>query len=187
MGLAELRAQTAPQHQQLESRLNILESVQSRGDLLRHLQRFYHWIQPVEELITPSANQLPIEWKKRSRAKALAADIEFLGGSQSPPSVNDQLNVPPLSEAATLGILYVLEGSTLGGQVITGKFKDRFGLSADAGLRFYGGRGRDTAVYWREFLAVLEDFFNSHPEDADELYAAARWAFESIELALCSE
>ena len=56
-----------------------------------------------------------------------------------------------------VGYLYVKEGSTLGGQVISRHLKRELGLKPGDDNRFFAGRGKGTAAHWRQFLARLED------------------------------
>ena len=72
------------------------------------------------------------------------------------------------SEPALWAALYVLEGSTLGGQVLSKRLSSRFGdvapvIDADPsafptrpGFEFYQGYGAQTGLFWRAFIAKLE-------------------------------
>ncbi len=54
-----------------------------------------------------------------------------------------------------LGVLYPLEGATLGGQVIAPHLERHLGLTPQAGARFFAAYGADTGGRWRDFLACL--------------------------------
>lgn len=58
--------------------------------------------------------------------------------------------------ADLVGVLYPIEGSTLGGQVISGHIESRLGLSPTRGGRFFNGYGAQTEHYWGEFLTFAE-------------------------------
>jgi heme oxygenase len=59
------------------------------------------------------------------------------------------------SWAHAMGVLYVLEGSTLGLQVVRKQLQDKHPALRDAG-RFMFGYGPDTGRHWRDFLVQLE-------------------------------
>jgi heme oxygenase (biliverdin-IX-beta and delta-forming) len=59
---------------------------------------------------------------------------------------------PALSANAELvGALYVVEGSTLGGQVIARQLQENFGYRAVSGARLFNGHGVNTMLRWNNF------------------------------------
>ena len=66
-----------------------------------------------------------------------------------------------------LGYLYVKQGSTLGGQVLSRRLGATLGLSPECGLRFFSGFGETTRQNWLYFLRYLED----HESVVDEAAA----------------
>jgi heme oxygenase (biliverdin-IX-beta and delta-forming) len=88
----------------------------------------------------------------RSRRAFLQQDLRALG-LQTP---SERVCVPELrSAAAAWGSVYVLEGSALGGQLITRRLAEA-GLRPDCGAAYFHGWGEATAGLWREFRGVLE-------------------------------
>lgn len=88
----------------------------------------------------------------------------FLGGNASHPT----------SPADFLGAMYVVEGSTLGGQYIAKHVGEKFILSDGCGNAYFRGYGDRTGSMWRSFkqeLAALPE------EDGDRVIAAARVMF----------
>ena len=61
-----------------------------------------------------------------------------------------------------VGCLYVLEGSTLGGQIILRRAAERLGIDADTGAGFFHGYGAQTGAMWRG----LVDAINLIPADS---------------------
>jgi heme oxygenase len=53
--------------------------------------------------------------------------------------------------------MYVLEGSTLGGQVLKRAMAERLGVGADSGAAFFDVYGPLTGTHWRSFLARLAE------------------------------
>jgi heme oxygenase len=84
----------------------------------------------------------------------LAADLKSLGcdALQPPPSALAQWHGPRLTSAAELaGVLYVIEGSTLGGQVITRQLQTSLQVSPSQGARFFHGHGDQTMARWQAY------------------------------------
>ena len=100
---------------------------------------------------------------ERSRLGLLECDIRALGGlpRRSPLAGYDVLTVP-----RALGALYVLEGSTLGGQVISRAVAPSLGTDS---LAFFTGYGSLTAALWSSFVAALDRYDG----DADAVVAGA--------------
>jgi heme oxygenase len=72
----------------------------------------------------------------------------------------------------------VLEGSTLGGQLIAAHVRTTLGLEP----RFHGSYGRDTARQWKEFRAYLDRAID--PPDLAQAIAAANTTFATLRLHL---
>lgn len=80
---------------------------------------------------------------------------------------------------AALGSLYVLEGSTLGGQVLTRHFRESLGL-ADSSLHFFHSHGPLVGKRWKEFCAALETFGAQNGPAQESVIAGAADSFTSV-------
>jgi heme oxygenase len=100
------------------------------------------------------ARWLPAEWValRLRKSEWLCNDLQSIG-ARHPDSVAPARGVD--SWAHALGVLYVLEGSTLGLQVVRKQLQDVHPALRDAG-RFMLGYGPDTGRHWRDFLAQFE-------------------------------
>jgi heme oxygenase len=80
----------------------------------------------------------------------LNTDLASLGLAKDLPA--DAWQPPVISSTAELvGALYVIEGSTLGGQVISRQISASIGLTASRGARFFNGWGEQTEARWQAF------------------------------------
>ena len=148
-GLSDrLRVDTARAHAALEAELDLLHDL-ARPRLVRVLQRFagFHagWEPAVSRLLDEPALVEP-----RLRLPALHADLARLGAS-----TDGQAWPAPAwldGPAAAWGSLYVMEGSTLGGQVI-GRALRAAGID---GLGYFDGRGREAGPLWRELRRRID-------------------------------
>jgi heme oxygenase len=88
---------------------------------------------------------------------------------------------------ASLGCMYVLEGSTLGSQILSRSFKERFGIADHNGGAFFYGYGELTVSMWRRFGTELEKWFQEHESSGDEVVAGADWMFRKAAEQLTGE
>jgi heme oxygenase (biliverdin-IX-beta and delta-forming) len=75
-----------------------------------------------------------------------------------------------------LGCLYVLEGSTLGSQIISRRLRDKLQLDERTGASFFNAYGRSTGARWMEFKGFVSASVKC--EDADNIVEAARETFQ---------
>jgi heme oxygenase (biliverdin-IX-beta and delta-forming) len=67
------------------------------------------------------------------------------------------------AEAAALGGLYVLEGATLGGQLIARRLGEHWACDGPLPVAFLDFRAGHEQTDWRRFGAAVEDFAQRHP------------------------
>ncbi|HMO42518.1 MAG TPA: biliverdin-producing heme oxygenase [Phenylobacterium sp.] len=109
----------------------------------------------------------PDHWPLKRRTEALRQDLAALG--QEPPRALAAPDLP--SRSMRLGALYVIEGSRLGGMLLSRRLAAVQPDAPRAYLDHDAGPG-----YWRDFLAWLED----EPDPvghADQAVEGARRAF----------
>lgn len=177
--LQALRAATRAQHERID-RLIDLHRLADRQHYVRVLQVFDAFLATWERTV---ADALPARWgawlQARSRRPFLRHDLQVLGA----PSLAQDVRLPPFaSPEAAWGSLYVLEGSALGGQVITQALAAS-GLRPDAGAAYFHGWGDATGAMWREFRLLLDRELDA-PERIERACAAARLTFDQLTLLL---
>ena len=100
--------------------------------------------------------------------------------------------MPPLAWAcigsliylgALVGVLYAIEGSTLGGQVISRNLAQHLGASKESGAAFFNGYGDATKEKWETFIKFAEAAVTNDQELA-EAKRAARATFTLFDDAL---
>ncbi len=119
-------------------------------EYLTLLRNFYCFYLPVETYLRP---QLPTETLKSRCEKhtLLRDDLLFLN---SLPLREERVchRLPLVTNLpSALGVCYVLEGSTLGGQIITNQLKKSLSLGTKRGLSFFECYGPDTGPMWEDF------------------------------------
>jgi heme oxygenase len=128
-------------HPLLAALLDPAINYQCYGDALAALHGVFS---AAESLV---AKQEMDDFPYRSRTPALDADLAELGRIPFP--FTGCLPAPDIA-GAHIGLLYVLEGSALGGQVLARQL--RLALGAECPLRFFTGQGEiATASRWAAF------------------------------------
>lgn len=174
---ARLKAATAEAHERVERQARIVERLGDRDQQGALMSAFYALHAEVEAAAAPWLENDPsLDFTGRLRTPLLRESLDQLG--LAPPPVTAA--VTAASRAEALGLLYVVEGATLGGKVI------RKSLAAlgevPAGLEFLDPYGEATGARWRAFLQVLDEV--AEPEVEGAVDGAVR-GFELAEHRLC--
>ncbi len=178
--LQDLRAGTAELHIALEKRLPFFSDTLDTPAFERLMQAYYGFYQPLEQALLASG-AVPDDFNLLPRLKAdtLRADLRALGATADDLPLCEDLPVID-SSAASLGVLYVLEGATLGGQILRREIAARLNLDADNGAAFLDVYGAATGRRWREFI----EYLSNRPMAASEraaVVSAAQITFSCFE------
>ena len=173
--LLALRAATRDHHQRIDGLMD-LRRLAERDHYARVLQVFDAFLPAWERAVLAG---LPPAWHgwlaRRSRRPFLARDLQALGLADD----RDDVRFPPFATApCAWGSLYVMEGSALGGQMIT-RTLAASGLDARNGAAYFHGWGDDTPAMWREFRELLERELRA-PAAVAQACDAARLTFQTL-------
>lgn len=173
-----LRAATQDHHSRLEDRLDILTRVETRAGRRELVEGFTGLHADAEAALSPwLAGLEDLDFDARRRSTALARDLAVVGGRRPPAA---PFTVRSVGEA--LGVMYVLEGATLGGRVIQKQVRARGGDMR--GLSFLDPYGEAVGERWRSFLSVLADAGRTK-DAADAMVEGAVAGFEHADRRLC--
>jgi heme oxygenase len=179
--LVALREQTRDEHLAIEQTLGLMSETLTLAAYRRTLERFHGFWQPVEARLQQrdELRAIGLDPAERAKTPLLAADLRALNGSD--PDALPLCGEVPLvaSTAAALGCMYVLEGASLGGQIISRHLGARLGITPERGGRFFHGYGERTGEMWRAFGAAVSGFALT-PELQDEMVQAALGTFRSL-------
>ncbi|PWV48230.1 biliverdin-producing heme oxygenase [Chitinophaga sp. S165] len=171
-----LRERTGKQHQELERVLiPIIKNVNTPEKYVRLLELFYGYYYPLEQHIAAHMDiSFPGGFERRRKASLLLDDISTITGAHASPSETSS-DLPEITDAAqALGVMYVLEGSTLGGQVICQILIRNLSVpELSKSLTFFNGYGTDTQSYWDTFVHYLQGYHGSEEQRQRMLDAAA--------------
>jgi heme oxygenase len=190
MILHNLREQTHESHRQLEVRLDLLPATLSLDRYRSLLARFYGFYVPVEINLAGLCqhNAPELQFSRRCKVNLLIRDLEALGLSRQ------QITELPLCDNGptltrfpqALGCLYVLEGATLGGQLIARHLESIHGIHQENGGAFFRSYGLDVGMMWRAFGAALTSYVGVQGEEPIIIRAACD-TFARLETWLCDE
>jgi heme oxygenase len=170
-----LRDATHAHHARLESRIDILNRIATADGRRELVARFHALHSAAEQGLAPFLAGIDgLDFDSRRRSVRLADDLADLGAA--PPAPAAPIAVEGAAEA--LGLMYVLEGSTLGGRVIRKHVESRGGDMR--GLSFLDPYGAEVGERWRAFLGVLDA-----EADVDAMVAGAVAGFGHSERHLC--
>ncbi|SFJ03853.1 Heme oxygenase [Kaistella treverensis] len=110
-----------------------------------------------------------------SRRKVKLAETDMMELGVPLPPERNLASVKNLAEA--FGIFYVMEGSTLGGNMIA-KHLSKSGEFADAPFHYFKCYGPHTGSYWKTFKEVLDREIK--PEDEDACLRGAEKAYSFL-------
>lgn len=114
----------------------------------------------------------------------LRADLDHFGIELDRivnPVVGWQL-APVESIEQLIGEMYVLEGSTLGGQVIYRLLNESLGLNVQSGAAFFYGNGGETMQRWLKFLNCTDSLMTS--DKFEDCIFSARILYSNFSAAL---
>lgn len=154
-----LRAHTRSHHEHIERVLDLPASVRSRDDYMRLLMRFYGFYAPMEATLSEYAPELlrvDIQVFPRLKASKLRGDLQLLGlGTGAIDALARCRSLPSITSwQHALGSLYVLEGSTLGGQVIAEDLRSRLGIGREE-MHFLLAYDDQTGSFWQTFVQAV--------------------------------
>ncbi len=154
-----LKQATESAHRRLENHLPLLNDSLTIQQYSLLLRTFFGFYVPLESSM--DACHMPcLEPDLACRKKSwwLLEDLLSLGEShQTIGAFPLCQEIPPItSQADVLGALYVVEGATLGGQIILRSLRRSLGRRADRHVRFFTSYGPRVPQMWAAFLRIME-------------------------------
>ena len=188
--LSRLRAETRSQHEAIEQALMLMSDQLTLPTYVHRLEQFFGFYKPVEDRIYDDSGPLgawlaarltaPLKLAKRRKAQLLEADLNVLRPGGMPLALCRHL--PRLASAAEcFGCMYVLEGASLGGVLISRHIETTLGVTPATGGRFFKGYAEQTGAMWQEFRAAITEF-SLTTDDDDAMIETACATFEALRL-----
>lgn len=179
-----LKVATQPYHTMIEQQIDLPTLCASLGHYHRLLQRFYGFYLPGEtRLATLPWTTIGFDWTTRRHSPALANDLQWLGETPASltalPSCSTLPTLDTIPQA--LGYLYVVEGSTLGGQLISRQLQQQWPTLQQAGCQFFQRYGTQVGMMWRAFSQVVNRYVILHPTAEAPMVDTACATFQQLQ------
>lgn len=172
-----LKEKTSFEHLSLEEKMHadrIMDGSFTRADYERMLELNYRFLQNFEDevfgLIHPETAQ-KISLEKRRKFSHIQKDAEQIGLNVSEEIAHEKIT----NAQQALGVLYVMEGATLGGNVIERHLKKNPEFEG-ATFHFFGIYGDETGTMWQNFKHVLNTEITSE-SDKEQCLLGAELAY----------
>lgn len=172
-----LKEATKDSHARAERKvMERLKTIKNEQDYAEFLKLFYTLFKGVEDAIYPYLmKENPSLIADRRDASVILDDIHALGYHLEEDQPTLKI-IPVQSMEAAVGMLYVLEGSTLGGVYIVRMLQK---LGIERGLSFFEGYGGRTQERWQYFKESIDKAIFSTAGQQEALQHAEE-AFESF-------
>ncbi len=163
----QLKEETVTTHRQLEGMMiPAIKNIQTREDYIQLLLLFYTFFGGLELLIANTINVAALtDYAERRKIALIQADLHQLSVERLPAFCGDSILPTVTDSNAAWGALYVMEGSTLGGGVISKMIMERLPPEFKGAVSFFTSYGADTMRMWNAF---------KHSLDSAELDGAAQ-------------
>jgi heme oxygenase len=179
--LHRLKNDTRSEHEGLERAVDLawyLGEVERYRMLLRLFYGFHRGWEA--QLMAQAPEDVQLFYLDRRKTPLLEDDLRLLGDSDEDLRRVRLCRFGNLaSRARALGSMYVVEGSTLGGQVIARIVEAELGYRQGAGYSFFRGYGTETATMWRGLQDFLTRAAQGTPDE--EVVAEARQMFATLQ------
>ena len=186
--MRRLKEETAPQHARIERNpvLQALMSLQLSADLYRIvLERLYGFYSAQEAWMAGRGEwaRLGFPFEARRKAPLLRRDLMALGLGGEDIDRLTRFSRPAASDTFSdvVGCLYVMEGATLGGQLIARHLRKVLGLDASQGAAFHHSYGAAVGPMWKAYCGMAERCAVTGLVEPDAVVQAARATFDALD------
>ncbi len=179
--MQRLRDATRLVHARIEGAMPVLDPSLTRARYTQVVEAFYGFYAPLEPTISNAlgADAAALELARRAKLPLIAKDLRALGRTLAEIEALPRCyNLPCIDNAShAIGALYVIEGATLGGQIIRRHLRESLAIDADSGAALFTGYGPTTGAMWARFGEHVD---RSSTIATEEAILAAIATFETL-------
>jgi len=177
LDIQKLRQETEAAHRTVEDAVPLIHEGLDAAHYVQCLQQIYGVVAAWEERVV----EIGPEWLQsallaRQRKPLLERDFAWFGVTKKD---NRRPVLPEMDDLPSLfGAMYVMEGSTLGGQLIARHVETVLHLSEGQGSSYFRGHGSQTGPMWKEFCEMLK--LRIPDEQTDAVVVSAKAMFSTF-------
>lgn len=182
----QLKEATAHLHAELEQLMFVDQimdktlTVEQYAKLLLVNFKLHNALEPVIEQFLDNNAKQEIDFSRRIKTTSLSTDLRELDLQENILTEQfDALGNFIDNPAKAFGAIYVLEGSSIGGQVIFKKLQVNANIPKNLSFKFYSHYGDKTMEMWKNFVAYLNQLPATWQKDA---ISGAVETFETIKM-----
>lgn len=179
--LNNLRTKTADSHKGLEAlpiSKSIVDPKITIQEYAMYLSLMHDVVQDLEENIYPKLSEVISDLDARKKSQLILEDLKKIGFDKKQ-TLSPFKDASPISVPFAMGMMYVVEGSTLGGRFILKNIQESLGFTEENGASYFSGYGNKTGSFWKNYLNALTEF-ESKNNSEEEIIAGADYAFTRI-------
>ena len=195
MILNALREATRPLHDKLDHCMPVTDPGLTLEGYANILKNFYGIYAPLEAQLmglAPWLNALP-DYPDRLRLPMLDQDLDALGIDQAQRMDLPRHVLPDMEQLhhqfaevsglhTVFGVMYVMEGSTLGGQHLVKHLQNHFAWQENQHCDFFNSYCNQVGPRWKLFCNTLEDFAREQTlDEQNKIVQAAVNTFTELE------
>lgn len=177
--LLQLREATSAEHRALETQpqlTHLLTSALTLPQYVHLLQQFASFYRGLELYLQPGLRYLEEAGSYQYSPRGLWLEQDLTQLAQKPTQTEATVSwTLPIDISTTAGVLYVIEGATLGGRLISRHLSQHLGLSASRGARYFNAWQLQSWPHFRHWVNRREADI-----DAGAAIAAATSVFSGL-------
>ena len=182
--LVSLRQATQQSHKAVERMTPFFAADFNQASYLHWLELMHGFYSCVDAIVNQSGFTSATGWHYIPRLSLIEADIHALTGQgfkTLPDHGNVLADVKELhSIGEVAGMLYVVEGSALGGEVLMKVLGRKVGVSAASGASFFAPHGNDPRPIWGNYVQLLAQLTSSGNAE-DDMVRGAVTCFSALQ------
>lgn len=175
--IEDLRAATRPLHERLEERFDAIRLLSDDSRRSETIRRYASFHLPADAVLGRALRHIPaLDMGRRARGGLLSNHADGWKWIDFP---------PPAGVADALGMLYVVEGATLGGNIILKRLRDNGANRPE--FAFLHPYGSQSGLMWKRFLSAAEAEIGADTAAREMACNGAIAAFRHAERVLCGD
>ncbi len=182
--LTALRQATGQTHKEVEKLTPFFRADFNRPLFLKWLDLMHGFYRQIDRTVGQSSFSSTCGWHYAARCPLIERDLAALAGRAPEDSADPSRILAKLQSLGNTGeiagMLYVVEGSTLGGNVLLGVLGKRAGVTAASGASFFAPHGENPQPCWAEYVQLLSRL-SSEPGTEHDVVHGAKTTFTTLQ------